>query len=229
MPLIPDEARELLQLQGRLSAEAVRNGGGRVDWHPLLWLRTRDAEQSWLVAEMLEDGDTLVVLDLGGSFLAHRSMSLAALEGGWMGHEVECDPEFVATHRLSAYASGAVEDLHLRAVDLGRLFTDAEIAELRRNSRQQARARRNFTMLDFPPVAKLVDRAGGMSWLLTELDGDRDTLFGLHDPGTGAVSLDTFSVYALSRGRGGGNDIAREGGFKPAGPLSDYVEAGMVV
>lgn len=74
---------------------------------------------------------------------------------------------------------------------------------------------------DHRPVVKLFNPVGAATWLVTELDEDGDTLFGLADLGVGCPELGSFSLAEL---RGVhlpfGLTIERDIGFAPIAPIS---------
>jgi hypothetical protein len=79
---------------------------------------------------------------------------------------------------------------------------------------------------DHVPVAKFFNPLGTATWLLTELDADGDTLFGLADlgfgcPELGSVSLAEIAAVRLPLGLG----IERDLCFAARHPLSVYAAA----
>lgn len=79
------------------------------------------------------------------------------------------------------------------------------------------------------PVVKLFHPVGAATWLLTELDADGDTLFGLCDLGFGFPELGSVSLVELQSVRGPlGLGIERDLYFAPRFPLSVYAEAARV-
>ncbi|KAA3448452.1 single-stranded DNA endonuclease [Mesorhizobium sp. SARCC-RB16n] len=82
------------------------------------------------------------------------------------------------------------------------------------------------TETDHFPVLKLFNPAGAATWLLTELDADGDTLFGLCDLGFGFPELGSVSLAELANVRGPlGLGIERDLYFRARFPLSVYAEA----
>ncbi|WAC49783.1 DUF2958 domain-containing protein [Asticcacaulis sp. SL142] len=82
------------------------------------------------------------------------------------------------------------------------------------------------TEADHVPVVKFFDPCGAATWLVTELDSDGDTLFGLADlgfgfPEPGSFSLSEIEAVRLSFGLG----IERDLYFVARFPLSVYAEA----
>lgn len=79
------------------------------------------------------------------------------------------------------------------------------------------------------PVVKLFNPVGAATWLLTELDADGDTLFGLCDLGFGFPELGSVSLAELQAIKGPlGLGIERDLFFAPRFPLSVYAEAARV-
>ncbi|TGU46776.1 DUF2958 domain-containing protein [bacterium M00.F.Ca.ET.152.01.1.1] len=82
------------------------------------------------------------------------------------------------------------------------------------------------TETDHVPVVKLFDPTGPASWLLSELDADGDTLFGLCDLGFGFPELGSVSLAELQGVKGRlGLGIERDLYFKAEFSLSVYAEA----
>lgn len=82
---------------------------------------------------------------------------------------------------------------------------------------------------DPAPVFKLFNPVGPATWLVTELDEDGDTLFGLADLGFGCPELGLFSLSELARVRlPFGLSIERDIGFASDFPLSRWAEAARV-
>ena len=98
------------------------------------------------------------------------------------------------------------------------LLTDELRDRLLANGRQRA--------VDHVPVVKFFNPVGAGTWLITEMEPDGDTLFGLADlgfgcPELGACSLAEFASVRLPFGLGVERDILFEGLY----PLSVYAEA----
>jgi len=79
---------------------------------------------------------------------------------------------------------------------------------------------------DHVPVVKFFNPVGAATWLVTELDEDGDTLFGLADLGFGCPELGSFSLSELASLRlpfemGIERDLLFEDEF----PLSVYARA----
>ncbi|RWF19360.1 MAG: DUF2958 domain-containing protein, partial [Mesorhizobium sp.] len=82
------------------------------------------------------------------------------------------------------------------------------------------------TETDHYPVVKLFDPTGAATWLLTELDADGDTLFGLCDLGFECPELGSVSLAELESIRGPfGLGIERDLHFEARFPLSVYTQA----
>ena len=78
---------------------------------------------------------------------------------------------------------------------------------------------------DHVPVVKLFNPVGAATWLLTELDADGDTLFGLCDLGFGFPELGSVSLAELETVKGPlGLGIERDRHFEARFPLSVYAE-----
>ncbi len=80
--------------------------------------------------------------------------------------------------------------------------------------------------VDHVPVVKFFNPIGAGTWLITEMEPDGDTLFGLADLGFGCPELGSFSLSELSSVRlPFGMGIERDILFEAAFPLSVYAEA----
>ncbi|MER8583116.1 DUF2958 domain-containing protein [Mesorhizobium sp. M1423] len=80
--------------------------------------------------------------------------------------------------------------------------------------------------IDHFPVVKLFNPTGAATWLLTELDADGDTLFGLCDLGFGFPEFGNVSLAELASAKGPlGLGIERDLHFQARFPLSVYAEA----
>ncbi|RWD48626.1 MAG: DUF2958 domain-containing protein [Mesorhizobium sp.] len=85
------------------------------------------------------------------------------------------------------------------------------------------------TETDHYPVVKLFDPTGAATWLLTELDADGDTLFGLCDLGFECPELGSVSLAELESIRGPfGLGIERDLHFEARFPLSVYTQAARI-
>ena len=93
------------------------------------------------------------------------------------------------------------------------------------NARQQLPLRGTEAELDFLPVVKLFTPDANATWLLTELDEDGDTAFGLCDLGLGYPELGSVSLAELATVRGAlGLSVERDLCFTADKPLSTYAE-----
>ncbi|MGX1100659.1 DUF2958 domain-containing protein [Amorphus sp. MBR-141] len=80
--------------------------------------------------------------------------------------------------------------------------------------------------VDHVPVVKFFNPIGAGTWLITEMEPDGDTLFGLADLGFGCPELGSFSLSELRSVRlPFGMGIERDILFEAAFPLSVYAEA----
>lgn len=87
-------------------------------------------------------------------------------------------------------------------------------------------ARRGACEPDPAPVVKLFNPCGAATWLLTELDRDGDTLFGLCDLGFGCPELGSASLAEIASVRVPlGLGIERNLHFAASHSLSVYAEA----
>jgi len=98
------------------------------------------------------------------------------------------------------------------------LLTEGLRARLLANGRQRD--------VDHVPVVKFFNPVGAGTWLITEMEADGDTLFGLADlgfdsPELGSCSLAELTSVRLPFGLGIERDIL----FKGLYPLSVYTEA----
>ena len=105
------------------------------------------------------------------------------------------------------------------------LFTQAQLEQLLANGRRQDAVRGTAGEFDFPPVVKLFTPDAAATWLLTELDADGDTAFGLCDLGLGFPELGSVSLAELRSVRGRfGLPVERDRFFEATMPLSAYAE-----
>ena len=80
--------------------------------------------------------------------------------------------------------------------------------------------------VDHVPVVKFFNPVGAGTWLITEIEPDGDTLFGLADLGFGCPELGSFSLSELTSVRlPFGMGIERDILFEATFPLSVYAEA----
>lgn len=110
------------------------------------------------------------------------------------------------------------------------LLTPELRAMLRANDIAHRAAERDGTTEPDPlPVVKLFNPIGAATWLVTELDEDDDTLFGLADLGFGCPELGSFSLTEIESVRlPGGLAIERDLYFDPRFPLSVYAEGARI-
>ena len=105
------------------------------------------------------------------------------------------------------------------------LLTQAQREKLLDNGRRQAAVKGTPHEIDFEPVVKLFTPDGAATWLLTELDDDGDTAFGLCDLGMGFPELGSVSLAELRSIRGKlGLRVERDRHFAATKPLSAYAE-----
>lgn len=79
---------------------------------------------------------------------------------------------------------------------------------------------------DHVPLVKFFNPLGAATWLVSEMDADGDTLFGLADLGFGCPELGNFSLAEIAAVRLPlGLGIERDCHFFAAHPLSVYAEA----
>lgn len=79
---------------------------------------------------------------------------------------------------------------------------------------------------DHVPVVKLFSPVGAATWLVSELDEDGDTLFGLADLGVGEPEMGSFSLAEITSVRlPFGLSIERDTVFEGRFPLSVYADA----
>lgn len=107
------------------------------------------------------------------------------------------------------------------------LLTPELRAALTANAAARAEAaRRQVPEPDPVPVVKFFNPYGAATWLLTELEGDGDTLFGLCDLGFGCPELGSVSLAEIASVRVPlGLGIERDLHFSAIHPLSVFAEA----
>lgn len=99
-------------------------------------------------------------------------------------------------------------------------LTDDQRDQLLANGAARARG----DTIDPLPVVKLYTLDAGAVWLLTALDADGDSAFGLCDAGTGSPELGQVTLSALEGVRGPrGMRIVADPHFKPRQTLSGYL------
>lgn len=80
--------------------------------------------------------------------------------------------------------------------------------------------------IDHVPVVKFFNPAGAATWLITEMEADEDTLFGLADLGFGCPELGSCGLAELTSVRlPFGLGIERDILFQATVPISVYAEA----
>lgn len=98
-----------------------------------------------------------------------------------------------------------------------KLLTKAIETKLRENGRNRDQ--------DHEPALKLFNPFGAATWLITELDEDGDTMFGLCDLGMGSPELGYVSLSEIRSVRGPlGLGIERDLHFKANKPISVYAD-----
>ena len=98
------------------------------------------------------------------------------------------------------------------------LLTKADRAKLLKNGQNRDQ--------DYAPVVKFFNPSGAATWLISELDEDGDTLFGLCDMGFGEPELGNVSLNDLQTTKVGyGLGIERDRWFVGRYPMSVYAEA----
>lgn len=77
----------------------------------------------------------------------------------------------------------------------------------------------------FKPVIKFFTPDAGATWLITEIDSDGDTMFGLCDLGMGSPELGYVSLSEIMALRGRmGLSVERDRHFTAKGPISQYAQ-----
>ncbi len=103
-----------------------------------------------------------------------------------------------------------------------KLITPALAFDLRMNGAAVARGAPGH---DPAPLVKLFNPMGAATWLVTEMDADGDTLFGLADLGFGCPELGSFSLSEIEGVRlPFGLRIERDLYFSSAVPLSVWAD-----
>lgn len=103
------------------------------------------------------------------------------------------------------------------------LLTKALEAKLRSNHQAQKPVQGTKAEKDHVPVVKFFTPDGGATWLITELEDDGDTLFGLCDLGLGMPELGYVSLAELRKLRGKyGLPVERDKWFRGDKRLSEY-------
>lgn len=105
------------------------------------------------------------------------------------------------------------------------LTPDLRFALRANDINRRAAARAEKPEPDPVPVVKFFNPLGVATWLFTELDADRDTLFGLADLGFGTPELGSASLSEIASVRlPFGMGIERDIGFESIHPLSVWAE-----
>ena len=99
-----------------------------------------------------------------------------------------------------------------------KLITKAQHEQLRSNSIRHDEDD-NF---DPKPVVKLFHPVGAATWLLTEIDEEGNTAFGLCDLGLGFPELGYVSLRELASLKMMGLGVERDKWFTATNPLSEY-------
>jgi hypothetical protein len=112
-----------------------------------------------------------------------------------------------------------------------KLILDEQMDALRRNG---AIASRSGDGSDLLPVLKLFTPDGSATWLISEIDADGDTMFGLCDMGFGSPELGYISLTEIKSVRGGlGLPVERDISFTPTMTMAEYTakarKAGRIV
>jgi hypothetical protein len=101
-----------------------------------------------------------------------------------------------------------------------KLILDDQMEVLRQNG---AVASRSGDGSDLRPVLKLFTPDGAATWLISEIDTDGDTLFGLCDLGLGEPELGYVSLTEIKSIRGGlGLPVERDISFTPTMTMAEY-------
>jgi hypothetical protein len=117
MKLVTDSLTQKLQANGRAQRAAINNDQPALDLKPVVKLFTPDAQCTWLLTELDEDGGLafgLCDLGLGCPELGYVSLAELSTVRGRLGLPVERDRHFDAGKPISTYAQEA--RLHGRIV-----------------------------------------------------------------------------------------------------------------
>lgn len=107
-----------------------------------------------------------------------------------------------------------------------KLFTKNQLHVMKLNAIKQSDANMQGKSFDFHPVVKLFTPWANCTWLLTEIDEDEETAFGLCDLGLGCPELGYVSIAELKELSGpAGLTVERDRHFKATHTLSRYAEA----
>lgn len=78
---------------------------------------------------------------------------------------------------------------------------------------------------DHAPVVKFFDPCGAGTWLISELDADGDTMFGLCDLGFGCPELGSVSLSEMKATKTRfGLGIERDRHFRTTRPMSEFAD-----
>lgn len=110
-----------------------------------------------------------------------------------------------------------------------KLLTKANIERLLANGRASRNAQsKGEPEPDHLPVVKLFTPDAGATWILTEMDEDGDTLFGLCDLGLGSPELGYVSLKEIQSVRGRLRlPVERDLYFTATAPISNYADKAM--
>ena len=110
-----------------------------------------------------------------------------------------------------------------------KLLTKANLDALMRNGRKTAEAvAAGQERPDHKPVVKFFNPTGAATWLISEIDEDGDTMYGLCDLGMGTPEVGTVSLRELSTVKVRmGLGIERDRWFTGKHPLSAYEAAAL--
>ena len=100
------------------------------------------------------------------------------------------------------------------------LILATQMGKLMKNAAESARTGDGS---HFEPVVKLFTPDGNATWLITEIDTDGDTMFGLCDLGMGEPELGYVSLTEIKGIRGRfGLPVERDAHFKAHGTIGQY-------
>lgn len=115
------------------------------------------------------------------------------------------------------------------------MLTNEDREQLRKNGKEQRKARDRGECIDFMPVVKLFTPDAGATWLLSEVyPDDPDVAFGLCDLGLGFPELGDVRLSEIEAFRGPmGLPVECDQHFSAKHPLSAYArearKAGRVI
>lgn len=106
-----------------------------------------------------------------------------------------------------------------------KLFTKNQLHVMKLNAIKQSDANMQDKSFDFHPVVKLFTPWANCTWLLTEIDEDEETAFGLCDLGLGSPELGYVSIAELKELSGpAGLKVERDRHFRAEHTLSYYAD-----